>query len=447
MAAINVPVNGRTTSLDLVRNLAPLMRPAPRSFRLVLASALIIGLAACGGRPQGVLVATHAPPPGASLVPLLVTTTRAPTPEPGEMFSGERGGQLSFAQITVSIPPDSARTPGEVQWPQSGTPDPTREFTTVEAAVLTKEQAIAAFDKRIVKTPKRQVLVFVHGFNTRFSEAVYRFAQIVHDSRADVTPVLFTWPSRGKLLQYGYDHESASYSRDSLERVLQALVNDPNVKEISILAHSMGNWVTLESLRQMAIRDRGLPKKIQNIMLAAPDVDFDVFRRQIAEMGVRPSLFTLFVSRDDEALAVSRRIWGDKPRLGAVNTNADPYRAALDQERVQVVDLTEIASGGGDSLGHTKFAEAPQVVQSIGARLATGQTLNDGAAGVGAKLGMVAAGAGATVGAAAGVAVAAPFAIVDPRTRENLGDHLESIGDHASDTLHNGAGVLAEPVH
>jgi esterase/lipase superfamily enzyme len=416
-----------------------------RSFRFALALVLVAGLAACGGRPHGVLVASHAPPPGASLVDMLVTTTRAPTPEPGEMFSGERGGQLSFADITVSIPPDSVRTPGEVQWPKSETPDPTREFTTVEAAVLTKEQALAAFDRRIVKTPKRQVLVFVHGFNTRFSEAVYRFAQIIHDSQADVVPVLFTWPSRGKLLQYGYDHESASYSRDSLERVLQALVNDPNVKEVSILAHSMGNWVTLEALRQMAIRDRGLPKKIQNIMLAAPDVDFDVFRRQISEMGVRPSLFTLFASRDDEALAASRRIWGDKPRLGAVNTHADPYRETLDQDHVQVVDLTEIASGGGDSLGHTKFAEAPQVVRSIGARLATGQTLNDGQAGVGAKLGMVAAGAGATVGSVAGVAVAAPFAIVDPRTRENLSDHFDSIGDNAGDTLHHGSGVLSQP--
>jgi esterase/lipase superfamily enzyme len=33
------------------------------------------------------------------------------------------------------------------------------------------------------------VLVFVHGFNNRFEDAVYRFAQIVHDTRADVVPV------------------------------------------------------------------------------------------------------------------------------------------------------------------------------------------------------------------------------------------------------------------
>lgn len=403
---------------------------------------LLLALASCAGRPHGVLIASHRTVPGASVVDLLVATTRAPNPEPGEMFSGDRGAVLSYADISVSIPPDANRKVGEVQWPENETPDPTREFMTVEARTLDEKAAIADFNVRISRTPKRQVLVFVHGFNTRFAEAVYRFAQIVHDSNAPVTPVLFTWPSRGKLLEYGYDHESASYSRDGLERVLQALARDPNVGEISVLAHSMGNWVTLEALRQMAIRNHGLPPKIRNVMLAAPDVDFDVFRRQIAVMEVKPSIFTLFVSRDDEALAVSRRVWGDQPRVGAVDASAEPWRDKLAQDRIQVVDLTDIASGGGDSLGHTKFAEAPAVVRSIGARLATGQTLSDGQAGVGDKLGMAAAGAASTVGAAAGAAVTVPFAIVDPRTRENLSDHFEAIGDHAKNTLETSGSVL-----
>ncbi|PPD46697.1 MAG: esterase [Methylocystis sp.] len=414
-----------------------------RIVRGCLGALFILGVAACAGRPHNVLIPTHTVAPGTSTVDLMVATTRAPdASQPGEMFSGERGGSFSFADITVSIPPDANRKVGEVQWPQNETPDPTREFTTVDARILSREQALAEFNKRIVKTPNRQVLVFVHGFNTRFAEAVYRFAQISHDSDASVVPVLFTWPSRGKLLAYGYDHESASFSRDALETLLQALARNPNVGEISILAHSMGNWVTLEALRQMAIRNRGLAPKIKNIMLAAPDVDFDVFKRQILEMGVKPSLFTIFVSRDDEALAVSKRVWGDKPRLGAVNPQAEPYRDVLDRDHINVVDLTDISSGGGDSLGHTKFAEAPAVVRSIGARLATGQTLSDGQAGVGSKLGLVAVGAGSAVGAAAGVAVAAPFAIVDPRTRESLSEHFEAVGDHAGDALESSGRVV-----
>jgi len=411
--------------------------------RAGLAALALFELAACASRPHGVLVATHQRPPGVSFVDMMVMTTRAPDhTEPGAMFSGERAAQASFADITISLPPDANRKVGEVQWPTSATPDPMREFTTVEARVLNKEEAVAEFDRRIRQTPKRQALVFVHGFNTRFEEAVYRFAQISHDSAADVLPVLFTWPSRGKLLAYGYDHESASYSRDSLERLLQVLSDDKNVGEISILAHSMGNWVTLEALRQMAIRDRGLPAKIRNVMLASPDVDFDVFRRQIATMGVKPSLFTIFVARDDEALLASKYVWGsEEPRLGAIDPKAEPYRDVLDQDHIQIVDLTDVSSGGGDSLGHTKFAEAPAVVRSIGARLASGQELNDGQAGVGDRIGMFASGTVSTVGAAAGAAVATPFAVVDPRTRENLSEHYGAVGHHARHAIHSGTGA------
>lgn len=412
--------------------------------RFALAALAVLALSACAGRPQNVMIPTHVRAPGVDVVEMLVATTRSPDPsDPGAMFSGERGRSLSFAGIAVSIPPDGYRQIGEVQWPDSQNPDPTRTFTTVEARVLDKDAAIAEFDKRVRNTPKRQVLVFVHGYNTRFQDAVYRFAQIVHDSRADVTPVLFTWPSRGKLLQYGYDHESANYSRDALERLLQALQRDRNVGEISILAHSMGNWVTLEALRQMAIRDGGLAPKIRNVMLAAPDVDFDVFRRQIAEIGVKPSIFTLFVSRDDEALAVSRRVWGDKPRLGAVDPRVAPYQEILDRDRVQVVDLTDVRSG--DKIGHTKFAAAPDVVRAIGGRLASGQPLNDAQIGVGDRLGLATAGAVSTLGHAAGAAVAAPFAIVDPVTRDNLSDRLDAAGDQAAGVIDAGAGVARTP--
>ena len=67
----------------------------------------------------------------------------------------------------------------------------------------------------------------------------------------------------------------------------------------------MGNFVAVEALRQMAIRNRGLSPKIKDIMLASPDIDFDVFRRQIAEIEASDKAppVTLFVSKDDKALA------------------------------------------------------------------------------------------------------------------------------------------------
>jgi esterase/lipase superfamily enzyme len=151
-------------------------------------------------------------------------------------------------------------------------------------------------------------LVFVHGFNNRFDDAVFRSAQFVHDAGTPIVPVLFTWPSRGSIFAYGYDRESTNFSRDGLEQVLNLLAKDQTVAEITILAHSMGNWLTLETLRQMAIRDRRLPAKIKDVMLAAPDVDVDVFANEIDDMGSPRPNFTLLASQDDRALALTKAL-------------------------------------------------------------------------------------------------------------------------------------------
>ncbi len=348
--------------------------------RAAMALALVGTLVAgCGGRPYGTLIAT-APDPAAGTVDLMVATTRAPVVSPpGVMFGGARGIGYDFADIVVSIPP--THRPGEIAWPSSGPADPSRNFAVLRADRLTLAQAKANFDQRVRKVPGRRVLVFVHGFNTRFEEAVYRFAQIVYDFNVKVAPVLFTWPSGGNVTDYVYDRDSALFSRDGLEKLLQFLADDPNVGSVSILAHSMGNYVTVEALRQMSIRDRGLPSKISDVMLASPDIDVDVFRRQIATIDAAPrtTQFTLFVSRDDRALSLSSFIARDFTRLGALDPTKEPYAAMLADSRVKVIDLTSMSSS--DFTNHDKFASG-EVVGAIGARLASGQRLNEGGGGV-----------------------------------------------------------------
>ena len=375
--------------------------------------ALALALSACAGRPEGNLISFGASVPGASRVDMLVATTRAPVAAPpGVMFGGERGRGLSFADIAVSIPPDAVRKVGDVQWPAHLPGDPGHDFVTLRADRMELAQAKALFHKRISANPGRHVLVFVHGYNTRFEEAVYRFAQVTHDSGADVVPVLFTWPSRGKALEYFYDRESANYSRDGLEALLQALADDKSVREVSILAHSLGNYVAVEALRQMSIRDHGLPAKIGNIMLASPDIDVDVFRRQIAEIegGHKPAPITLFVAQDDKALGLSKLIFGDEPRLGAVDPAREPYRGMLERGSVRVVDLTALATD--DPVNHNKFASA-DVVHSIGLRLAQGQTLTDAKSNLGEALGAVAINATQAVGSVAAKVATAPFEVLE----------------------------------
>jgi esterase/lipase superfamily enzyme len=317
--------------------------------------------------------------PDSSHVEMLVATTRAPDASPAIMFSGQRGEGVAFADIEVSLPPDRSRKIGEVQWPQAVPGNPATDFVTRKTQIIDRTTALAWVDREAKGSAKRQVLVFVHGFNNKFEDAVYRFAQIVHDSGSGAVPVLFTWPSKGDVLSYGYDRDSTDYSRTQLETLLRSLAGDPQVGEISILAHSMGNWLALESLRQMAIRDGRVNGKIRNVLLASPDVDVDVARTQIADMGPNRPQFSLFVSRDDKALGLAKDLWGGSTRLGAIDPSVEPYHSQLAAERITVFDLTAVKSADtmGGALGHTKFATSPQIVQLIGSRLASGQAITD----------------------------------------------------------------------
>ncbi|NNM74255.1 alpha/beta hydrolase [Enterovirga aerilata] len=397
--------------------------------RAFLAAALAGSLAGCGTRAPDALLPVSAQAVGATRVPILVATTRKALPgEPGLLFGGERSHHVSYRRIDVSIPP--AHRVGEVEWPDSSPGDPARHFVTLRSDPLNDAGLHSSVREMVRRSGQRRVLVFVHGYNNQFDDAVFRFAQIKHDSRAPGVAVLFTWPSRGRLLAYPYDRESATYSRTALERLLTELSAEPAITDIDVLAHSMGNWVTLEALRQQAIRKGRVPAKIRNVMLAAPDIDLDVARTQVQDLGPNRPKITLFVAQDDRALAFSRLFWGSNVQLGAIDPEVEPYRSSLAKANITAVDLTRMRSG--DPLHHATFAESPEVVRSIGARLVAGQTVGQDES-LGEGIGLVVGGAARSLGAAATAAVSVPAAVVDPASRRNLEETFRAIVPGAHD--------------
>ena len=258
----------------------------------------------------------------------------------------------------------------------------------------------------------RRVLVFVQGFNTHFDDAVYRFAQIVHDCGVDAAPILFRWPSRGSVFEYVYDSESTNFSRDALEETLQRLARDPNVGEVIVMAHSMGAWLVTESLRQMAIRDGHVTPKLRNVIFASPDLDVDVFATQWRSMGPNRPRLTVFVSRSDHALRVSRRLAGNVERLGQIDPMAEPYHSALTNSGIVVIDLTGLRRPSQSR----EIRRQPRGRQLIGERLIAGQTISGSDVSLGERISEFATGVGETVGGAAGVALSAPIAVLDPNT-------------------------------
>jgi esterase/lipase superfamily enzyme len=176
-------------------------------------------------------------------------------------------------------------------------------------------------------------------------------------------------------------------------------------KSIDIIAHSMGTWVTMEALRQLAIEgNRDLNGKLGNVVLASPDIDVDVFKKQMIRYGKPDKPFAVLLSGDDRALKLSSIISGSKPRVGDYGDAAD-----LASYGVTVADLSSLTSA--DRLNHAKFADNPFLVQLLGEQLAVPAGL--ASAPVDAEpIDTLGQGIGQTVGSAAEIVVTTPFKVL-----------------------------------
>lgn len=333
----------------------------------VSAAVILLLVTGCASRPTSVVLQPIANPPSyTNKVHLLVATTRerGSTDDP-DAFTAGRAKHLNFASLTVSIP--THHVTGEIEWPDQTPPDPARHFVTTDREFLD----VGGFKDQIRARARQggpeanSVLVFVHGYNTLYEEAVYWLAQIVNDSGFKGTAVLFAWPSRGKAPLYLADREASTYSRDYLEQALMQMSTLPEVKEIDILAHSMGTWLAVETLRQAKMNGNGDFKgKLGEVILASPDLDVTVFRTQLDVIGRLPQPMTVLVSGDDKALALSTKLAGDVDRVGRVT--ADDARAieAAQTYNLRVVDLTAVDDGEGNN--HSKYSKSEAVMSAIG---------------------------------------------------------------------------------
>ena len=342
-------------------------RPLKRSFSVLALVFVAFSLVACASRPEtGFLSAVAYSPPGAVDHTLLVATTRERDDRPGTLFNGDRATATDYAELTVSIPPNHKQ--GEIEWATTPPGDPNVDFVVRDEKYLDGDKAfVQALNAQLALRPpgKRRVFLFIHGFNTMFAEGVYRLAQLTHDAKAPGVPVLFTWASRGKPTAYVYDLNSATAARDGLEHTLRLLLSS-NAEEVNVLAHSMGNWVTVEAFRQIKISgDLSHANKIGLVFLAAPDIDIDVFKSQMRRFGKPRKPFYIILSEDDRALFLSRTIAGGVTRVGD-----NPDVAELAALGATVIDLTDLK--GTDPTNHDKFAQLAAVAPELRDVLARG---------------------------------------------------------------------------
>jgi esterase/lipase superfamily enzyme len=332
----------------------------------------LLALAGCAGNRIVPLVADlpalpacrTSTPQTRCAVEVIAVTTRARADDPA-IFSGERAQDLDFARIDVAIPANHVVGTIEKSGPDhSGLED---AFALAGSTYLDRKDAIQEVRSQLAQRPadERDILLFIHGYNTNFGEGVVRTAQLTRDMPFGGVPILFSWPSRAKLADYLYDRDSVMYSRQYLSRTIETLARESGARRVHIIAHSMGNWALIEALRDLRTRTGlALKGRLGNVVLAAPDVDADVFRQEARTISGLPESITLLASSQDKALKASAELAGNVPRAGQL----------IDGKPIQVpgivaVDLSEIEVGQGGIAAHGAFANQPLVVTRMGALL------------------------------------------------------------------------------
>ncbi|MFD0917158.1 alpha/beta hydrolase [Pseudahrensia aquimaris] len=279
-----------------------------------------------------------------------VATLRAPSAQALSVFSGDRSDGLNFAEMNVSIPKN--REPGTIVYPRAVANVKEQFASTGYVTNKSEEQFVASIRAELAKKPadERVLFVFVHGYNTNFASGVFRQAQMFKDFKFSGVAVNFSWASAGKTGLYLYDRDSAQLARSGLRRTLQLLAKT-NATNITLVGHSMGAFVTMETLREIGIRkETHLLKRIDTLILASPDIDQRVFRDQLSNINPLPQPFVIFVSKNDRALQASEALRGGNARVGK-GENIEELREA----GITVIDLSNL-SDGQDATNHTTFA-------------------------------------------------------------------------------------------
>jgi esterase/lipase superfamily enzyme/Tfp pilus assembly protein PilF len=201
-----------------------------------------------------------------------------------------------------------------------------------------------------------EALVFVHGFNVDFENALFRAAQISYDTKFDGPVFLFSWAANDSIRGYFGDNEGTGIVGEHLLDFVKAIVGETKVKRIHFIAHSMGNLVLLNALGNLT-RDPSLRPLIGEIINAAPDVKASVFEHMVLASKGNGSSFTLYASRGDWALWTSGLIRGE-PRAGFIGDKA------LIVPGVETIDVTD-AGTGYFGLNHDVYAANPVLVEDM----------------------------------------------------------------------------------
>lgn len=234
--------------------------------------------------------------------------------------------------------------------------DPTRHVALLNVEEEDSETFFSQLRKRVDDSPVKDAFVFVHGFNVTFEDAARRTAQLAYDLRFQGAPIFYSWPSQGGLFQYTIDETNVVWTVPHLKQFLKDIAERSGARSVHLIAHSMGNRALTSALRELAPELDPASPPFHEVVLTAPDIDADVFRRDIAPAIVGTARrVTLYASSNDEALVLSKQVHG-YARAG------DSGDGLVVIKGIETVDVSAVDTS---LLGHNYYGDNATVISDM----------------------------------------------------------------------------------
>ena len=282
---------------------------------------------------------------------------------------GTERGELDFGQCKVSIP--KSHEAGQLESPSilklELTETPDNHVVLLETLSKEEEAFFADLKQRVELTPSGELLVFVHGYNVSFEDAARRTAQISHDLYFQGVPLFYSWPSQANVAGYNTDRQNSLWTVAHLKEFLIKLSRNSGAKSVNLIAHSMGNRAMGTALKEIAYEYEDNAQMFNQVILAAPDVDADVFHHEIAPQITKTAKrVTLYASQNDLALIASKKVNGF-PRAG------DSGDGIIIAPGIETIDVSAIDTS---LVGHSYYGDNTSIICDIFSLIHFGQSAN-----------------------------------------------------------------------
>jgi esterase/lipase superfamily enzyme len=307
---------------------------------------------------------------GFTRVEIFYATDRARGGDKPETFYNDRRRlderiAWEFGTCEVSVP--YKHRPGEIErpslWKLEFREDPARHVVLLAVKPMSREKALPALRARVAESENRAALVFIHGFNVPFAAAARRTAQMKYDLGFDGAALLYSWPAPQNYLEC---QDNEIWTRSHLIEVLTDYVQQSGAKQIHLIAHSMGTRVLANALAELADAQTDAPFRYNQIILAAPDIDAELFKKRIAPRIVsRAERISIYASSNDLALVASKKAHNNiRLGEGGLNLTVLPDFATID-----ILDASTIDES---LLGHSYYGNSPTILRDL-RRVLSGQ--------------------------------------------------------------------------